>query len=298
METPIGRVFGGTPEDQKPFVELLTSCNPDVNTFLSPQEVIWGIDTFINIRGVEAAGKTMVCRTLLERYPHALCFAPEAMTRPPRQAFGNLRAEEDGKDLIYMDDARFDQALATEQFLFAYRVHTQRYNETGEIVWKSKRAGLLKDTVRQAVRSNKRSLLILPPPIDMYLRDIFPQTDFVLVSPNTEDFEFYRTLRQLTDQSIELQANRQIAFKQFEVPGTVNFPNRRWKIYSDIEKGIEDRPSLERVLLKRRTRFVVQEQIIRAQKVLSPDTLTSWLMDNICNPEDIEPGEEIGFMPG
>jgi guanylate kinase len=73
------------------------------------------------------AGKTSLVRALLERDPH-LKFSISYTTRRPRST------EIDGRDYFFVDEARFEDMVARDQFLEHARVFDNRYGTGREHV--------------------------------------------------------------------------------------------------------------------------------------------------------------------
>src|SRR5262245_60325673 len=69
------------------------------------------------------AGKTTLCQRFVSEFPHVL-YSVSYTTRKPR------RGEQEGIDYCFVDDARFDEMVATGEFAEWAHVHGNRYGTT------------------------------------------------------------------------------------------------------------------------------------------------------------------------
>jgi guanylate kinase len=93
--------------------------------------------TLIVIAGPSGVGKGSVVQRLLARDPEGLALSVSATTRPARPA------EVEGVDYLFLDDAAFDQMVATDEFLEWAEVYPgRRYGTPRRFVDEQLGAGL------------------------------------------------------------------------------------------------------------------------------------------------------------
>jgi guanylate kinase len=122
----------------------------------------------IVVSSPSGAGKTTLCRRLMEEFPD-IVFSVSYTTRPKR------RGEEEGIDYHFVDDATFDKMVGEDKFAEWAEVFQHRYGTTVEFVNQALEGGrhVLFDIDYQGGRQLKAKfegdavmVFVLPPSID------------------------------------------------------------------------------------------------------------------------------------
>ena len=122
----------------------------------------------IVVSSPSGAGKTTLCRRLMEDYPEMM-FSVSYTTRPKR------RGEEEGTDYHFVDDATFEKMVERGEFAEWAEVFNRRYGTTVEAVKQALEGGrhVLFDIDYQGGRQLKAKfekeavmVFVLPPSID------------------------------------------------------------------------------------------------------------------------------------
>ncbi len=136
-------------------------------------------------------------------------FLCEDKDRPPRAAFGRLRAEEEGRDLVYHPRAKIMEGIKGGEYLIAYETETVHIHEVGdqyeERVTGRGMAGLPVKRVVEAMETDAYYTLTIPPLAYADLTQYIPDTRSLFVVPNPEDTEFYLRTRSLHNKAVEIQ---------------------------------------------------------------------------------------------
>ena len=110
------------------------------------------------------AGKTTLCRRLVQEHA-PLSFSISYTTRGPRST------EQDGVDYHFVDEARFEEMVAADQFAEWAHVHDHRY-------------GTARDTVEQTIARGEDLVFDIDWQGGLQLRDRYPEeTVLVFVLP-------------------------------------------------------------------------------------------------------------------
>ncbi len=146
------------------------------------------------ISAPSGAGKTTVCRTLVERRP-SLKYSVSVTTREPR------RGENEGRDYIFISDEEFERRRGRGEFLEHASVHGHSYGTPRGFVVSESSAGrdVILDVDVQGAVAVKR---------------VFPDTILILLVPPSRTELERRLRRRQTDTEAEVRRRLDLADRE------------------------------------------------------------------------------------
>ncbi len=152
------------------------------------------------VSGPSGAGKGTLVAELLRRVPDTWA-SVSVTTRPPRAG------ESEGEHYFFVDDARFDELIATGGLLEWAEVHGNRY-------------GTPCVAVTEMVESGRQVILEIDPQGAFQVRDLMPESILLFIRPPSLE-ELRRRLRNRSSETDQQVAERmRTAERELELVGT------------------------------------------------------------------------------
>jgi guanylate kinase len=148
------------------------------------------------LSGPSGAGKTVICRKLLESDP-SLALSISATTRPPRGR------EQEGVEYYFWDEARFRQAIADGFFLEWAEVHGSLY-------------GTPRAALEEHVEAGRSPLLDVDVQGGRSVKHLLPDAVLILVAPPSLESLAARLRGRKTDSEAAVQRRLAAACRELE----------------------------------------------------------------------------------
>ncbi len=183
------------------------------------------------IAAPSGAGKTTIARLLVNRSTDAT-FSVSATTRRARAS------EQDGRDYLFVDDARFDELLRCGELLEWAAVHGHRY-------------GTPRRQVQEALEAGRVVVLDIDVQGARQVRAAFADAVLVFVLPPTAAELARRLARRASESATELE--RRLRNAQQELGAAEEFDYI--VVNDDVERAVESVGSIMRGERQRRSRL-------------------------------------------